>query len=636
MLLWAFATAGDRRGGARRGRPARRRRTLRAPAVAAGAGARGAPRGAPGGAARAPRRASRCPPLDVALSAALAGAVLPAGSGRVSARPPSSTTRSRITCTCPRPGCTIAASTIVPAVFGDPSPAYAPVEPGALVPVPDGAASLRLPRRRRAAPVRGAGRRWRSSPAVREAGGRRTAALGRGAGLPADSRGLGADADRDDGPRRSRRSCSRRCRSRFACWNARRRAGPTCSRSATAHRAWPSGRSTRRPAGAAVRGRRARVGAGAAPRSICAAARSALAAVAGDGRVLVRAQRRSSPATPSTRSRRSGCSPGALRPRGDARLGLPPARRRRSARSARCCSAAGIGFVLARGRRRSASGARLARLERRRLRCWRSLVRSSGSSIPYQESRFLFAAVRRRGGGARTGRRRARAGVDAARLAPGGRARRSLIEWPTPERLLLVPVGRARRRRGVALAAPPARLRRRSDRAAASRLAALAVAASRCDRRADVTARRDPGYSVGDELDAAWALVPRQRARRPRRLHGHEPRLPARRRAAREPRSLRERRGQRPAIACTTSADRPATATAEPAPYRRGASPDVWLAQPAGGAREVLFVAALYPVVAPQHRRRRRRLPGRARLGRRPPRHLPPALRLADARASTR
>ena len=209
-----------------------------------------------------------------------------------------------------------------------------------------------------------------------------------------------------------------------------------------------------------------------------------------------------------------------------------------SARSARCCSAAGVGFI----------GAAAIAIARQ----WRSveaalalaLLATFWFVIPYQESRFLFAAF----GAAAIAIARAAdrppavVGWCGLAVAIGG----SLLQWPTRERLLVPVVGAA-----AALVCALWRRLASEFRIGARRATgdASPSGSSRCSsdwlRARSVTGRRVPPYTVGDDdLAAAWAWFRANVARRPRRLHRQQPRLPARGPAPREPRRLRQRRGR--------------------------------------------------------------------------------------------
>ena len=253
----------------------------------------------------------------------------------------------------------------------------------------------------------------------------------------------------------------------------------------------------------------------------------------------------------------------ALRRRGDARLGLSPADRRPRRRSARCwsprasASPAPPRSLLARAlaRRRSAgsllgaAGDLLAR---------RSRTRRAASCSP---------ALRRRGGRDRAARRTGRRRV--ARLARSARrdrrraarvadARAPAAACPSP------------RRRGVAARSPGAASRGRRGaplRSAAGGAARGRAAAGARRRRSHATAARSRLRRRRRRSGRRLGLVPRQRARRARRLHRHEPGVPARRRASSRTGRLRQRRRRAGRPAARLRARR-GDGTAEPAPYR--------------------------------------------------------------------
>jgi len=214
--------------------------------------------------------------------------------------------------------------------------------------------------------------------------------------------------------------------------------------------------------------------------------------------------------------------------------------------------------------------------------------------IPYQESRFLFAAF----------------GVGAIALARAADRPPALIGWcglaiaivgsmiqePKRERLLLLPVG-------VAAAALASMARRRlSSRATmfASRAAVAAAVIAALSALAVAAARaggRDPGYTVAgdDDLAASWAWFRANVRDTDVAYAGTNLAFPL----------AGVRLGNRVAYVNVAGApgDRlhdfgpPGDGTAEPAPYRRGARPDAWLANLRATRTRVLFVAALYPIV---------------------------------------
>src|SRR5262249_46961188 len=106
---------------------------------------------------------------------------------------------------------------------------------------------------------------------------------------------------------------------------------------------------------------------------------------------------------------------------------------------------------------------------------------------------------------------------------------------------------------------------------------------------------RDPGYSVGDETDEDWAWF-RANVRDERVAYaGTNLAFPL----------AGERLSNRVTYVNVAGApgDRlhdfgpPGDGTAEPAPYRRGASADIWLANLRAARTQMLFVGALYPIV---------------------------------------
>ncbi len=216
--------------------------------------------------------------------------------------------------------------------------------------------------------------------------------------------------------------------------------------------------------------------------------------------------------------------------------------------------------------------------------------------VPYQESRFLFPAF----GVAAIAIGRSAGNPDGGLdWRFGGLLLTGLVEFPTLERTLIVPVGLAGAGAAVAWRRLPTRLRQ--PLLIGGLTALLAGSTFALVVGFDHYRARDPGYAVGGELDAAWVwfranvqgtavaytgtnlafpLAGRDLGNRVTyvnvagapddRLHAFAARAPAAGRAA----------------------------TPEPAPYRDGASYDVWLRNLRAARAEVLFVAVLDEIVA--------------------------------------
>ena len=209
--------------------------------------------------------------------------------------------------------------------------------------------------------------------------------------------------------------------------------------------------------------------------------------------------------------------------------------------------------------------------------------------VPYQESRFLFVVF----------------GVAAVLI--GQAARGSLhvggalavalacafIEAPSVERLLLLaaPVVAV-----VPLVNEPALLERVDSRGL-TRLAAVgaALALVLIAFGAYFYKRSDPGYTVGDETAADWSWF-RANVRDARVAYtGTNVAFPlAGERLANDVRYVNV--AGAPGDRLHDFRPR-GDGTAEPAPYRHGASPEAWLANLRAARTQVLFVAALYPGV---------------------------------------
>jgi len=209
--------------------------------------------------------------------------------------------------------------------------------------------------------------------------------------------------------------------------------------------------------------------------------------------------------------------------------------------------------------------------------------------VPYQESRFLFVVF----------------GVAAVLI--GQAARGSLhvggalavalacafIEAPSVERLLLLaaPVVAV-----VPLVNEPALLERVDSRGL-TRLAAVgaALALVLIAFGAYFYKHSDPGYTVGDETAADWSWF-RANVRDARVAYtGTNLAFPlAGQRLANDVRYVNV--AGAPGDRLHDFRPR-GDGTAEPAPYRHGASPEAWLANLRAARTQVLFVAALYPGV---------------------------------------
>jgi hypothetical protein len=209
-------------------------------------------------------------------------------------------------------------------------------------------------------------------------------------------------------------------------------------------------------------------------------------------------------------------------------------------------------------------------------------------AVPYQESRFLFPAFGVAAVALGRGAHRPPAEVGAGLLLVAIAA--ALVEAPAPERLALVPaaglgaIGLAAGRR-----LPPRG--RRWGLAVAGAVLAVAVAAG-------ISARlgRDVSPALGDDIDADWRWF-RANVRDARVAYtGSNLAFPL----------AGERLSNRVGyvnVAGPPGArlhDFPPVAgpvSAEPAPYRAGADFHTWLRNLRAAGADVLFVAALYPIV---------------------------------------
>jgi 4-amino-4-deoxy-L-arabinose transferase-like glycosyltransferase len=255
--------------------------------------------------------------------------------------------------------------------------------------------------------------------------------------------------------------------------------------------------------------------------------------------------------------------------------------------------AAGAGFVtatavgLARARR---GGEALVAL---------ALVGLFWIAVPYQESRFLLPAfgVAAIAMGRVADRPPPLLGWGALAAATGGALVEALLGGAAPERWVIVPAAAAgpiavAAWRRIARSGPLARPRARRAGAALLAVGLAALAAFGAGR----LAARDPGYAVGDDLDDAWRWF---------RANVHDARVAytgtnlafplAGERLSNDVRYVNV--AGAPAARLHDFPPGAAATTAEPAPYRDGARFDVWLANLRAARAEVLFVAAMYPIV---------------------------------------
>jgi hypothetical protein len=245
--------------------------------------------------------------------------------------------------------------------------------------------------------------------------------------------------------------------------------------------------------------------------------------------------------------------------------------------------AAGVGFA-------SAAAVAIARL-------WRSIEAALLLAllvlfwfvIPYQESRFLFAplGVAAIALGRAADRPPVLVGWCGLAIAIAG----ALLQAPIPPRLALVPIAAV-----AAAAVLPWRGRAVQPRRLARGLIVAATAVALFAGVAVGTSRFDPRYDVGDEgLADAWAWVRAHAEYGTAAYTGTNLAFPLR------GRQLLNRVAY--VNVAGAAGDRlhdfgpSGDGTAEPAPYRRGANPDVWLANLRATRTDVLFVAAMDPIV---------------------------------------
>jgi hypothetical protein len=210
--------------------------------------------------------------------------------------------------------------------------------------------------------------------------------------------------------------------------------------------------------------------------------------------------------------------------------------------------------------------------------------------LPYQESRFLFPAL------------------GAAAIAIGRAAHRppvlvgwcglvmalagALLQAPTGDRLLLVPIATL----AAVAAAVARRVSWRPSRFAAGGLVGAGALVLLLLLVVDARRGPPPRTDVGDEdLTAAWAWL-RANVRGARVAYtGTNLAFPLAGDALANRVSYVNVAG--PPGARLHDFGPPGDGTAEPAPYRRGASAEAWLSNLRAAGTQVLFVAALYPIV---------------------------------------
>jgi hypothetical protein len=206
-------------------------------------------------------------------------------------------------------------------------------------------------------------------------------------------------------------------------------------------------------------------------------------------------------------------------------------------------------------------------------------------AVPYQESRFLFAVW----------------GVVAIAMAVATRDRAgplrwaplvlgvvgSVVEQPTFERAAALGLGAV-----VALAASARRW------TTAVSLRALAVAALLLAPACALLPAHEPAYALGDELDEAWAWL-RANVHGARAAYtGNNLAFPlAGEGLANDVRYVNVAGGPRDAFHDFARRAPESCVGPEPAPYRAGARYETWLANLRAARRDLLFVAALDPGV---------------------------------------
>ncbi|HZL18679.1 MAG TPA: hypothetical protein VFG23_13130 [Polyangia bacterium] len=253
-------------------------------------------------------------------------------------------------------------------------------------------------------------------------------------------------------------------------------------------------------------------------------------------------------------------------------------------------TAAGMGFTLA-----AALGLLRAR-PRLELAIAAAGVALFWVAVPYQESRFLFATFGL--GAVALGRAAARPpawlGWGALVLAIGG----ELLEFPTPDRLALIPA--AVLGAGFALGGRRLAPELRRTAVAAAAMGLLVAAGAAITRGLARSRAEAPHDALGEPIDQAWAWFGAQVHDRRVAYTGSNLAFPLAGRSLSNrvayvnvvgaPPDVLHNFGRRLSAAGST-------ATPEPAPYRDGADFDTWLRNLRAQGSELLFVAAMYPIV---------------------------------------
>jgi hypothetical protein len=215
--------------------------------------------------------------------------------------------------------------------------------------------------------------------------------------------------------------------------------------------------------------------------------------------------------------------------------------------------------------------------------------------VPYQESRFLFPAY----GVAAVALALPRDAPSPWRWAPLAVALAgSVVEFPTVARWGALAAGAVA---GIGVAALGDRAPARGGARWWLTVGAVVLGATAAELRGAIAVARakDPGYDVGDDLAGAWSWT---------RQNAHGARVAYTGNNLPFPLWGRDLAGDVRYVNVAGSATdrlhdfarrvpRPRTPTPEPAPYRAGADYETWRANLRATRRDLLFVAALYPEV---------------------------------------